>query len=598
MMDMQTKEIIKKIRTKYQPIIDLNTGFFFGQEALTRGEKGDDYETPLSMIRYFNEKSQTPMFDMACHTSALENFDKSNSPGPLFLNVENITMLSDTSHMEWLGELLSEHGLKKSDVVLEVCERHYEMDEEARKACFKRYIDFGFSLALDDIDSSMMSLSEAMMCHWSYIKLSSAIIKDIEKSDDRKAFVQAVVSYARYKHIRVIAEGVETQEALKALIALNVDYAQGYMIGRPDFADVERDYRMEALIRHYQKKKHKVMREDLEYQFVGQIMVERISLNENTRCGQVLEIFKSKNEDALCILNDSGRIIGCIAKHELYRMFSTQFGFSLYNTKPIKALCESSPLVVNYHDSIKSVLEAAMSRDENQIYDDIIVANNGKYLGMVSMRQVINAYNEQDNKKATQLNPLTALPGNHIINNNIRKYMALDIPVLFAYADLSDFKVYNDFYGFENGDMVICKTAEILSKTFSALPYPSFVGHIGGDDFVCMCEFPTRDIASHHILKRTLDDVIERFEKAKPVFFSDADYRLGYIKESRQHGKYTGCALTNINIACYFGRLKRFDSLEAFAEFIAVIKRQSKQKKFSNYIVRHEAEDKVVDLLG
>ena len=587
--------ILKSIRTVYQPIVDLNSGRFVAVEALTRGEPGTEYESPLEMLAFFKEHQITARFDLMSHNSALQGFHNSPYPVLLFLNVENTTMMEDSGHLVWLNDTLEKNGIDKSQVVIEVCERFYDMDIQTRIQCFKRYRDSGYALALDDIDSSMLALTDVMLGKWTYVKLSVKLIRDIDKNEDKRAFVKSIISYARFKKIRLIAEGVETKEELKTLIDLQVDFAQGFLIGRPESINHERDYSVEDLVRYYQDNRYKTAPEEFEYKFIGQLMQEREGLSADMRCREVLDCFKRTNYDSICFLSKEEQIAGYITKSELYRMFSTQFGYSLYSEKSIQSQLVSSPLIVNYHAPIKQVLEAAMSRKEQQIYDDIIVANNGKYLGIVSMQKVITAYNEQDNRKATQLNPLTALPGNIIINNNIRKFMENNTRILFAYADLSDFKAYNDFYGFENGDAVIRKTAEILTAIFEAMPYNSFVGHIGGDDFVCMCDLTGAQASEHQIIKRTLTEVVDMFEKSKERFYSKTDFNLGYISACNRRGKYAKTALTNINIAGYYGRLRQFDSLENFAEYIAGIKRHSKEKKYSNYIVQFEKDDKIID---
>ena len=83
-----------------------------------------------------------------------------------------------------------------------------------------------------------------------------------------------------------------------------------------------------------------------------------------------------------------------------------------------------------------------------------------------------------------EANPLTHLPGNVSILNELAR--RLDSKSLFGvcYIDLDKFKAYNDKYGFEHGDEVIRETARILIRTIHQFGNPDdFIGHIGGDDF-------------------------------------------------------------------------------------------------------------------
>ncbi len=84
-----------------------------------------------------------------------------------------------------------------------------------------------------------------------------------------------------------------------------------------------------------------------------------------------------------------------------------------------------------------------------------------------------------------EANPLTRLPGNVSILNELSR--RLESKALFAvcYIDLDKFKAYNDTYGFEHGDEVIRETARIMIRAVHQVGCPDdFIGHIGGDDFV------------------------------------------------------------------------------------------------------------------
>lgn len=81
------------------------------------------------------------------------------------------------------------------------------------------------------------------------------------------------------------------------------------------------------------------------------------------------------------------------------------------------------------------------------------------------------------------LNPLTKLPGNIIINQIIKQKLNQQIAIL--YADIDNFKMFNDKYGFNQGNKIIKKTAKFLSNTIKQYKsQDAFLGHIGGDDFI------------------------------------------------------------------------------------------------------------------
>ena len=114
-------------------------------------------------------------------------------------------------------------------------------------------------------------------------------------------------------------------------------------------------------------------------------------------------------------------------------------------------------------------------------------------------------------RQGLEANPLTRLPGNITIENEILGRLEAHQPFAVLYLDLNSFKAYNDTYGFLKGDEVIRETAKIILK--EADKDRGFVGHIGGDDFISCPDGsprPARHCAS---------GIIARFRRAGPARF-------------------------------------------------------------------------------
>lgn len=83
--------------------------------------------------------------------------------------------------------------------------------------------------------------------------------------------------------------------------------------------------------------------------------------------------------------------------------------------------------------------------------------------------------------------PLTGLPGNHSINDEIRLRLSRNSPFALLQIDIDHFKAFNDYYGYARGDQAIQMVARILTEAVQRRGGPEgFVGHIGGDDFVVL----------------------------------------------------------------------------------------------------------------
>jgi GGDEF domain-containing protein len=140
-------------------------------------------------------------------------------------------------------------------------------------------------------------------------------------------------------------------------------------------------------------------------------------------------------------------------------------------------------LALDYKTPVTLAGKLAMSREDSSVYDFITVTAQGRYYGIVTIRDLLNKTIEIEVNNATQLNPLTALPGNMAIETALAALLFERREGHVLYFDIDHFKAYNDVYGFENGDRVIKHLARAIAE---ALPEGAFLGHVGGDDFVAI----------------------------------------------------------------------------------------------------------------
>ncbi len=91
------------------------------------------------------------------------------------------------------------------------------------------------------------------------------------------------------------------------------------------------------------------------------------------------------------------------------------------------------------------------------------------------------------NAEARAVSPLTSLPGNVRIEDEIAGRVASGAPFAVAYLDLDNFKAFNDAHGFLRGDKVILLLATALRRAIVGVVPAVFIGHVGGDDFVLVC---------------------------------------------------------------------------------------------------------------
>ena len=126
--------------------------------------------------------------------------------------------------------------------------------------------------------------------------------------------------------------------------------------------------------------------------------------------------------------------------------------------------------------------------------------------------------------------PLTGLPGNTRVQEEIRGFVESRRPFALLYADIDNFKAYNDHYGFLRGDTAIQTAARILQEeAIRVVGEATFIGHMGGDDFVIVCPPEQAEDLCRAI--------VDRFERDAPALYDDADSERGYIEIQNRQGE-------------------------------------------------------------
>jgi len=176
-----------------------------------------------------------------------------------------------------------------------------------------------------------------------------------------------------------------------------------------------------------------------------------------------------------------------------------------------------------------------------------------------------------------EANPLTRLPGNVSILNELSSRIESETLFAVCYIDIDKFKSYNDKYGFEHGDEVIRETARILIQSTQEKGNPNdFIGHIGGDDFVIVT---TPDVVDNLCRK-----VIADFEKTSPSFYNETDRKKGYIIGLDRQGKEQKIPLLSVSIGVVTNESRKIEHVAQIGEIGAELKSFAKSLERSNYV--------------
>jgi len=138
--------------------------------------------------------------------------------------------------------------------------------------------------------------------------------------------------------------------------------------------------------------------------------------------------------------------------------------------------------------------------------------------------------------------PLTGLPGNISIEQEASRRIAQERPFAFLYADIDNFKVVNDYYGYSRGDEAIRATAALLTETVRQFGNDDdFVGHIGGDDFVVMTTPDKADAVAERLKTE--------FDKRVSGFYNNVDLDRGYIEVLDRQGVLRRFPVMSLTVA-------------------------------------------------
>ena len=177
-----------------------------------------------------------------------------------------------------------------------------------------------------------------------------------------------------------------------------------------------------------------------------------------------------------------------------------------------------------------------------------------------------------------EANPLTRLPGNVSILDELSKRLAKTDLFAVCYVDLDKFKSFNDTYGFNHGDAVIKETARILLRAVQAQGCADdFVGHIGGDDFVV--------ITALERAEKICTSIIELFDKAAPSFYNETDRANGYIIAKDRQGVEQRISLLSISIGVVSNEFRKIEHVAQIGEIGAELKKYAKSLQKSNYVM-------------
>jgi len=230
--------------------------------------------------------------------------------------------------------------------------------------------------------------------HPQFIKLDMGLVRDIDKDTLKQGIARHLLAMCASVNMRLIAEGVETMSELGALLELGVEYVQGYLLGRPSADLSQRIPR--AAIEYMQLIARE--RENLscrpEAISIGCLATPSEAISEGVAAKEALALMSEKNLPGIVVTQDE-RPVGLMMRSAYEAMTATTYGKAIYADKNVRFLMDRNPLVVDFTSHLGDVVQLALARHEEKIYDYVVVVHEERYFGVVTVKKMLEKMRQE-----------------------------------------------------------------------------------------------------------------------------------------------------------------------------------------------------------
>lgn len=472
------------LSTLYQPIVHFPTGHIMAWEALTRGPADTPLHSPTMLFDVAEELGMLFALERNCRERAIAEAGILAAGQRLFLNIHPRTLSDPEFTPGSTLRALKDTGLRPEDIVFEITERHAIKDFSSFYKTLEHYRGQGFKIAIDDAGTGYSGLASIAELKPDFIKIDMSLVRGIHRDPVRQALIETFVDFAEKIGAKVIAEGIECREEASTLMRMGTHYGQGFYLGRPAHPKHEEHVDLSAL-RPTLDMGTSAMACSMP---IGDLAEAAHTVPPDALVDDIRKrLEEAQPRNCLAVVDADCRPIGLVMDYHLNRQLSAQYGVALYYRRPVTSVMDANPTVLDETTPAEEAARLAMARPRLRAYDDLLVTRGGRLTGIVPVQRLLHTIAEVQVELAKGTNPLSGLPGNVAIEKEIEARLSSARRFALVYADLDNFKSYNDTYGFKGGDRVILLLARILAWAVQRHGgRGDLVGHIGGDDFVCI----------------------------------------------------------------------------------------------------------------
>ena len=559
----------RRLRSVFQPLIDLRSRTFHGYEALIRGPADTALERPDQLFDAARACDQLAAFDQLCARTSIEGFVAQRLGGQLFINVTEALFdsgwFSQDSTLRWLHEL----GTQPSQLVLELLESDLLGEDSRALAEAQKLRELGYGLALDDLGQGFGRFAVWKRLRPRYLKIDRSFTASLADDPFKAAFVQSMLLLADASQSVVVAEGVESERDLLTLREIGVQMAQGYFIARPHAHPPAEPARVtrQALDKAQPALHALASRGSIEQSVLG--LARRINpVHPNTKLESVLRLLETDADlMSVPVVDADGQALGIINRYVMADRLFRPHVRDLFGNKPCSLVMSRDVLRLEAKSSLQQASDLIADSSYRHATEGVLVTEQGQYRGLLLVGDLLRLVTEFQVQAARYANPLTLLPGNVPLNDCIDRWLREGSRFAAAYLDIDNFKAFNDRFGYRMGDEVILLLADLLKSRLTL--GESFVGHIGGDDFMALL------LSAHW--EHALGQILQDFEDGVRGFFDDRTLVDGGYWSENRRGDAVFYPIPSLSIGALCVTPGMFDSHRDLSNVLAELKKAAKK---------------------
>jgi EAL domain-containing protein (putative c-di-GMP-specific phosphodiesterase class I) len=383
----------------FQPIVDLRTGDVLGREVLGRiapsAPSAHAYGVtgPAALLELAHAHGRLVAVDRRFREIGIETLARKGDPaGIFFLNVDPRVIDDPAQSAGFTRRLLDEHGVPPTRIVLELTESGV-LDNEKLERLVGHYASQGFRIAIDDVGAGYASLNALVRVRPHFFKLDKALVRSLSTDPLRSHLVRSLADFGRRAGIQVIAEGIEDESDLIALLACGVELGQGYFLARPAHEIAPLPTPVRDIVQRASgnaPRGRAGVPQPLSVAAVGALRVDQAPLSPDTCSGAVEAMLRrAPGHAAHPVVREDGKVLGLAVRDRLLAEEAPRVG------RPISELMDPHPLRVDEGASIEVVMRLVAGRDEHRAYDPVIIEQGGRYAGIVPVHALLRAAAER-----------------------------------------------------------------------------------------------------------------------------------------------------------------------------------------------------------